>query len=289
MIKAILTASNIPAIHLLKEHIASDRGASISRFNDKNAECCALVPSLQLGAFGINLHRACSTAIIVEQPPNIPTLLQAIDRLWRIGQDKPVQVFILHLQSSYDSFVDAHNLEKHAHALTAEADIDTRITGELRLVCAYEMMRRLLGQETDRYPRLRVPWEKIDHPLVAREGLFYSILAHFAMENPQHVQNLAKDKVAQIAASWCPGTDIGKDHVGLLPDLGEAGVKLYNFVMNDEEVNKLQRGMADEEAHDEVEVEEGDATATVETPLTTPTRPGTSRPKKRRQIGKKKI
>ncbi|WAO91166.1 Hypothetical protein NCS54_00862300 [Fusarium falciforme] len=195
MLNAIMIASNIPAIY-----------------------CYFLGPSI---AFGANFHHACSTAIIVEPPPTVLTYIQAMGRLFRVEQREYVYIIDLHLQFFYDSFLEASNLEKHAHTLATQTDIDVRIKGDYDLY----------------YTRLRVTWDKMYHPLIAREGLFYSALAQFSMENPDHVQHLeTKGKTAHIAASWIPGSELTKEHVdGLLPSLGEAGAKLYNFVMDDEE------------------------------------------------------
>ncbi|KAM6524583.1 hypothetical protein FALCPG4_010193 [Fusarium falciforme] len=122
-------------------------------------------------------------------------------------------------------------------------------------------MRKLFGRHTNNYTRLRVTWDKIYHPLIAHEGLFYSALAQFFMENPDHVQHLeTKGKIAHIAASWSPGSGLTKEHVyGLLPSLGEAGVKLYNFVLDVLEWSKFEGEVVEEEeTQNQAELEDED-------------------------------
>ncbi|KAJ4232263.1 hypothetical protein NW759_002650 [Fusarium solani] len=154
-------------------------------------------------------------------------------RLFRAEQSEHVYIIDLHLQFLYDSFLEASNLEKHAHTLATQADIDVRIKGD------YDF----------KDPRLRVTWDKKDNPLITREGLFYSALAQFSMENPDHVQHLeTKGKIAHITASWSPGSGLTKEHVdGLLLSLGEAGVKRYNFVLDILEWSKLEGEVVEEE------------------------------------------
>lgn len=76
-----------------------------------------------------------------------------------------------------DCAIQSRNWEKFALSLTAEGDIDSRIQGQSRIVCAYEIIRQQLGQASSRYPRSRVPHAKMDDALLHREGLFYSALA----------------------------------------------------------------------------------------------------------------
>lgn len=54
-------------------------------------------------------------------------------RLFRAEQSEHVYIIDLHLQFLYDSFLEASNLEKHAHTLATQADIDVRIKGDYDL------------------------------------------------------------------------------------------------------------------------------------------------------------
>ncbi|KAI8667556.1 hypothetical protein NCS56_00892400 [Fusarium sp. Ph1] len=154
-------------------------------------------------------------------------------------------------------------------------------------------MRKLFGHHTNKYTRLRVTWDKMYHPLIAREGLFYSALAQFSMENPDHVQHLeTKGKIAHIAASWSPGSELTKEHVdGLLPNLGEAGVKLYSFVLDVLEWSKLEGEVVEEEeTQNQAEHEDEDISSKATNAVqSTPKKSGDGRERKRRGIGKRKI
>ncbi|KAI7769331.1 hypothetical protein LZL87_011861 [Fusarium oxysporum] len=70
--------------------------------------------------------------------------------------------------------------------------------------CSFELIKRYLGQDNNRYPRTRVTWPEQDHPLVAREGHFYSAVAQYLMQNPQHIKKLVHKGLYAIARRWTP-------------------------------------------------------------------------------------
>ncbi|KAJ3544654.1 hypothetical protein NM208_g2935 [Fusarium decemcellulare] len=70
----------------------------------------ALVTSVQLSAFGVNFHHACSHGILVEYPTNT-TSIQCIGPPWRTNQKKAAQWYILHQRDSYDALFEVRNLE----------------------------------------------------------------------------------------------------------------------------------------------------------------------------------
>lgn len=59
----------------------------------------------------VNLQRDCHNVIFLNFSVNINTLLQAIGRVWRIGQTKESQVYVLTCDRSYD-----HTLQQRAAA-----------------------------------------------------------------------------------------------------------------------------------------------------------------------------
>ncbi|KAF5573726.1 hypothetical protein FPANT_12197 [Fusarium pseudoanthophilum] len=84
------------------------------------------------------------------------TQIQSLGRLWRMQQLKAVTWEILHQGDSYDAFLNTRNCEKIAHNMAAEGNINPAITGQYRIIYAYELIRAIIGHESNQYSRLRV-------------------------------------------------------------------------------------------------------------------------------------
>jgi hypothetical protein len=140
-------------LNVRKEHTYTERATAVRNFNDPNFGADAFVTSLQLGAFGLNFHGACHHGIILEYPHNILTLNHALGRLWRMGQKHEVYWDIFYPDYSFDAWADTHLTLKYANILAAESQIHEDITGEYRVICAFELIRMYLGQDCNRYPR----------------------------------------------------------------------------------------------------------------------------------------
>ncbi|PTD05729.1 hypothetical protein FCULG_00002200, partial [Fusarium culmorum] len=213
MILAMLEALGIRTLSIQSKHSQGERDSAVKKFNSATLPISALATSLQLSGFGVNFHLACHHGIIVERPQNLGTQIQAIGRLWRTNQEKEVHWWVLHQRDSYDAFVDARNLEKYATTLAAEGNINGSITDEYRVICAYEILRCYLGQESNRYPRLRVAWFKMDTEKVRLEGFFYTAIARFLFRNPDLQDRLTPETIGDIAARWELGSEITIAHV----------------------------------------------------------------------------
>ncbi|RFU76606.1 hypothetical protein TARUN_5632 [Trichoderma arundinaceum] len=215
---------------LTSQHSQSEMDQAVEAFNKPLSPYTCLVASLQLSAFGLNLHKSCHRGIIMELPPNHSTLLSALGRLWRIGQKHDVDWEILITRHSFDSFMEANVMEGYATTLAAVGRIDTAITGEARKICAYEIMRRQLGQECSRYPRKRVPWNKMDEDELRREGYFFSALAEFFFKNPDKAYLVGRYNSREIARAWKVGMEITVDLVkNPIPLKDGEGVVIWNF------------------------------------------------------------
>ncbi|KAF0642567.1 hypothetical protein FPSE5266_10515 [Fusarium pseudograminearum] len=213
MILAMLEALGVRTLSIQSKHSQGERDSAVKKFNSATMPISALVTSLQLSSFGVNFHLACHHGIIVERPHNLGTQIQAIGRLWRTNQEKEVHWWVLHQRDSYDAFVDARNLEKYATTLAAEGNIDDSITDEYRVICAYEILRCYLGQESNRYPRLRVAWFEMDSEKVRLEGFFYTAIARFLFRNPDRQDRITPETIGDIAARWELGSEITIAHV----------------------------------------------------------------------------
>lgn len=201
---ALLTSLCVETLNIRSRHTADQRARMVREFNNPQNRGEALVISFQLGGFGLNLQGACHHGIILEYPENLPTMLHAFGRLWRMGQEHEVHWDVLYLENSFDGWVDSRMASKYADILAAEGDIPDMIQGEYRVICGFELIKRYLGQSSNRYPRTRITWSEQDHPLVAREGHFYSAVAQYLMQNPQHMTKFLNRRLYAIARRWTP-------------------------------------------------------------------------------------
>ncbi|KAH6610611.1 hypothetical protein Trco_000631 [Trichoderma cornu-damae] len=208
IVSALLVAYGVKTLHYLSRHSQAERDEAIDAFNNEASPYTCLVTSLQLSALGVNFHRACHRGLILEIPTNASTLLQATGRLWRIGQKKNVKWKILYARNSFDAAVEWRNLEKYATVLASEGNIDERIKGEARSICAFEIARRQLGQSCSRYPRATVPWDLMDSEKTYVKGLFYSALAGFLFANPGKSGLIGKHNLKAIASAWRVGSEL---------------------------------------------------------------------------------
>lgn len=230
----------IHTLHIHSRVDQSERDWAIRRFNSHETHYTTLLTSTQLSAFGVDFHFACHTGIMLEEPINTGTAVQAMGRLWRLGQTQDVRFYKVICQDTYDSVMEARNLEKYAVALTAENDIDSRITGQHRLICAYEMIRQIFGQSHNRYPLLRVYWDKIDSTEVITECHFYSALANFFSKYPELSCKVDDASITDVAKRWRYGQVLSPDDVLLNSlELESGGTTIHNFMVNEQDIKPI--------------------------------------------------
>ncbi|KAK0759222.1 hypothetical protein N5P37_008104 [Trichoderma harzianum] len=238
MVNALLVAAGVPTLHYMSRNSQTERDKAVEAFNDPATPYICLVTSLQLSAFGVNLHKACHRGLILEQPISQAILLQAQGQLWRIGQKHDVHWKILYSRDSFDCYIESHNLEKYATTLAAESGIDPRIKGEARVICAFEIMRQHLGQSCSRYSRARVVWSQMDSPKLEHEGLFYSELAQYFFNHPDKSDLVGKHNIKEIAKAWKIGHEITSSMVESPIPL-EDGLVLESYEEADDEDTAL--------------------------------------------------
>ncbi|KAF4341622.1 transcription regulatory SNF2 [Fusarium beomiforme] len=205
VLTAVLTSLGVTTLNIRSGHSSKQRANMVQQFTSKNG-ADSLIVSFKVGGFGLNLQAACHHGIIVEYPDNLPTMLHSFGRLWRIGQKQRVHWDVLYLENSFDAWVDTRMASKYADILAAEGQIPDEIKGEYRVICGFELIKKYLGQDCNRYPRTRVTWSEQDHPLVTREGHFYSAVAEYLMLNPAHVDKFIHDSkwLSKVARRWTP-------------------------------------------------------------------------------------
>lgn len=213
MILAMLEALGIRTLTVQSKHSQGERDAAVQKFNTATYPISAMVTSMKLSSLGVNFHHSCWEGLITEYPANMGIQIQTLGRLWRLQQTKAVTWEILHQKNSYDAFLDARNCEKLAHNMAAEGNINPAIKGQYRIICAYELIRVMMGHESNQYTRLRVVWYLMDSARVRDEGHFYSALANFLFRNPDRQDLISPDTIGDIAARWQLGTPLTIEHI----------------------------------------------------------------------------
>ncbi len=102
---------------------------------------CRLFMSTNAGSTGLNLQAA-NTVINVDLPWNPAVLEQRVGRAYRMGQDQPVQVFILVTEATIEERLLSTLSAKHSLALAA-LDINSDVN-EVALAGGIEELRRRL-------------------------------------------------------------------------------------------------------------------------------------------------
>lgn len=226
----MLVSCRIKTLCYTSRHSQSEKDQVVEAFNNPQSPYTCLVTTLQLSAFGLNLHKSCHRGIIMELPSNHATLLNAIGRLWRIGQKHDVNWEILMARHSFDAYIETSIMSKYCNILAVTGRIDAAIAGEAQRISAFEIMRQQLGQECSRYPRMRVLWDKMDEDELRYEGYFYSALAKFFFKNPEKASLVGQYNTQEIARAWKIGMGITTTMVEKpIPLKDGEGVTIRNF------------------------------------------------------------
>ncbi|KAM0326629.1 hypothetical protein ACHAQA_006498 [Verticillium albo-atrum] len=199
IMNALLVLAGLKAINIKSAHAPAERDAAVAKFNSPSADVDVLITSSRLAIFGVNYHFACHQGIVMEATTNASTTMHVIRRLWRIGQKHAVKWYILYQQSSYDGWIENQQLQKFSQQLASEGLIDPRITGEHRIVCAFEIMAMYFGHRCNRYPRKSAEWHEYDNEKVTKQGQFYSAIARALMANPDLFANMTPSFIKELS------------------------------------------------------------------------------------------
>lgn len=149
----------------------------------------------------------------MELPTNHSVLLETIGQLWTINRKRYVEWEILIAKHTFDAFIEGSIMKEYSAVVAVTANIFSAISGEARMICAYEIVRQRFGQEYSLYSRMRAPWNEMDGDDMRREGYFYSALAEFFFQNPDQAFLVGRYNIRQIALAWKVGMKITVDLV----------------------------------------------------------------------------
>ncbi|KAI0393714.1 hypothetical protein F5Y17DRAFT_458613 [Xylariaceae sp. FL0594] len=125
---------------------SEERATVVEKFNDPKSNVEVLVCSTRTAGAGIDLHLCCCRGFVVSLGWSANALNQILGRLVRIGQRRFVEWEIL---STAGTIYEKHEQimwGKYAQQIAADAQFDSRITGELGLIVCYEVIRTLYYQ-----------------------------------------------------------------------------------------------------------------------------------------------
>ncbi|KAI8666776.1 hypothetical protein NCS57_00904300 [Fusarium keratoplasticum] len=225
-------------------HSRRECASGLAKFNDPgNSEFDVLITSYRRGANGGNFYGACRRAVIAEYPDDIRTLYKARQSLDHIRQTETPRWVTMYINHSYDAkeefqlaqqearmIIEAPELHQSLSTDFTVPPIDERITGQHRLICAFEILQQIQITEFSKYPKARMDWSEMDMPEANLEGQFYAAVGRFLMANPTTTDKFTTETMEKIALRWEPGKDLSMDRVvGNCPALPN-GVKIYNYV-----------------------------------------------------------
>lgn len=131
-------------------HSQEERAASIKAFNE-NPDVQILTFNTKLGSQSLNLHHAAFRVIVMEVPLNVPTFIQVVGRVARIGQTRPQEIYLLWANHTYDQVRLNRMADKFVPTIAGEGtgfDAMDNATEQ-----AEELMRRFMGLQHSVYPR----------------------------------------------------------------------------------------------------------------------------------------
>ena len=191
-IHAILVKIGFRVLSVRSAHTPKERESAVAAFNDEASGMNIFITSLQLASFGLNLHRCCSRGLVIQFTWTANQILQAIGRLPRPGQKEAVEWRILRVADTFYDIQEEKLTDKFVAQLRVESDIPDWIKDHtLRTICAYEIVRHLLGQPWNRYAwKVVVPGSIGEyHTLPVRQaGVFYSVIARLLLTLPAEMQ-----------------------------------------------------------------------------------------------------
>jgi hypothetical protein len=133
------------------DHSVAERNAYIDQFNDPDTDIQILLTSMDLSAYGLNLHKACCKGIIVQWPWNANHLLQILGRLPRIGQKRVVEWVIFHMSGTIYDKMQTIIWSKYIKQLAVESKIPKDVHGVWANIAAHGVIHRLFNLPFNRW------------------------------------------------------------------------------------------------------------------------------------------
>jgi SNF2 family DNA or RNA helicase len=103
----------------------SEKDVMLRQFNDPEHPVQFLVVNSRSTAVGVNLQGACHKMLILEMTDNINTVMQAIGRIHRIGQDQVQFIWLVCQLYTYDQNIFTNATAKMLAQVAGESEMPT--------------------------------------------------------------------------------------------------------------------------------------------------------------------
>ena len=130
----------------------TEKTGIMERFNTPEDTAKVMITSFKATAVGVNLQHACHRIIMMSFPENIPTALQSISRVHRLGQLVVQLIWILSLVDSYDIYLQHKVCEKYNQQLYGEAKLVEKEWTDAEL---YSLELKVRNESTAKNPYTR--------------------------------------------------------------------------------------------------------------------------------------
>jgi len=151
-VASILTYSSISTGYIASYHSSIDREKIVAEFNSPKSTRDVLVISQQLTVAGVNFHHECHKGIIMQYSWNYWTVEQVKGRLFRMGQKKLVQWYIITTAGTFAMVQEDKMCRKIIPEFLFCGTIGDFIVGRVvQRVVAYEIARLKFGHPWNRF------------------------------------------------------------------------------------------------------------------------------------------
>ncbi|PYH93872.1 hypothetical protein BO71DRAFT_326603 [Aspergillus ellipticus CBS 707.79] len=161
-----IDALSLPYTVIRSSMSMKERVAAANYFTDPNSDCVVLLTEYNYVTPDLNLHKACSRAILLEPPLDMSVVLQAVGRLHCQGQTHPQKATVLFSQSTISRYIESENMRKILPLVTAHlrsesqnsSETDANINGDSQAMArradgfAEVELAKPLGQDESHLP-----------------------------------------------------------------------------------------------------------------------------------------
>ncbi|KAI0467902.1 hypothetical protein F4859DRAFT_524740 [Xylaria cf. heliscus] len=132
-------------LSIRSEHSVAERSRIIAKFNDPNTGPQILSTSMDLSAWGLNLHASCCKGIVVQWPWSANQLIQILGRLPRISQKRWVEWVIYNVPGTMYHRMQSIVFSKYVHQLAIESKIPKSVRGFPATIAGYSLIQGLFN------------------------------------------------------------------------------------------------------------------------------------------------
>ncbi|KAM6484740.1 hypothetical protein HDV62DRAFT_379126 [Trichoderma sp. SZMC 28011] len=124
---------------------------AVRLFCDPASEAQVFIANMNIMSMGVNLHTACCKGVLVNMHFDAKTILQIYGRLNRLGQKNAVKWHNLKIKNSFHDHQERVLLTEWSQQLSAETSLPDWISGALREVALFELMKAYMNHPFNRY------------------------------------------------------------------------------------------------------------------------------------------